>query len=103
MRRGLPNRGCVYALPPADVLMRKLRALLTTYREAGGERAIVLLHDDPHGAPLIHALARFATAAGKRAALAVNEVTQVGLGSHRRSLFLRRVRVASPVARQATS
>ena len=30
--------------------MRKLRALLTTYREAGGGNPIVLLHDEAHGA-----------------------------------------------------
>src|ERR1700736_4057929 len=48
-----------YALPPEDALMRRLRAMLAAYREAGGERAIVLVHDDPHGTPLIDALARF--------------------------------------------
>ena len=34
-----PTGAASYALPPADALMRKLRALLTAYREAGGERA----------------------------------------------------------------
>ena len=54
-----PTGAASYALPPADALMRKLRAMLTAYREAGGEPAIVLLHDEPHGTPLIDALARF--------------------------------------------
>ena len=31
-----PTGAAAYALPPADALMRKLRALLTTYRDAGG-------------------------------------------------------------------
>ena len=31
-----PTGAAAYALPPADALMRKLRALLTAYREAGG-------------------------------------------------------------------
>jgi ferredoxin len=70
----------VYALPPADALLRRLRALLLTYREAGGEHAIVLLHDDPHGAPLIEALARFGDGLPAHVLpLSVNEVTQVGL------------------------
>ena len=60
--------------------MRKLRAMLLAYRDAGGERAIVLLHDDAHGAPLIDALARFGDGLPANVLpLAVNEVTQVGL------------------------
>ena len=60
--------------------MRKLRALLTAYREAGGTRPIVLLHDDAHGTPLIDALARFGDGLPANVLpLAVNEVTQVGL------------------------
>ncbi len=31
-----PTGAAAYALPPADALMRKLRALLSAYREAGG-------------------------------------------------------------------
>src|SRR4029079_18156714 len=75
-----PTGAASYALPPADALMRKLRTLLTAYREAGGERPVVLLHDDAHGAPLIDALARFGDGLPANALpLAVNEVTQVGL------------------------
>jgi ferredoxin len=60
--------------------MRKLRALLATYRDAGGTNAIVLLHDDAHGTPLIDALARFGDGLPAHVLpLAVNEVTQVGL------------------------
>ena len=75
-----PTGAASYALPPADALMRKLRTLLTAYRDAGGERPVVLLHDDAHGAPLIDALARFGDGLPANALpLAVNEVTQVGL------------------------
>jgi len=75
-----PTGAAVYALPPSDALLRKLRALLLTYREAGGEHAIVLVHDEPHGAPLIDALARFGAGLPARVLpLSVNEVTQIGL------------------------
>jgi ferredoxin len=75
-----PTGAVSYALPPSDVLMRKLRALLTAYRESGGERAIVLLHEEAHGTSLIEALARFGDGLPANVLpLAVNEITQVGL------------------------
>jgi ferredoxin len=75
-----PTGAAAYALPPADALMRKLRTLLSTYREAGGERAVVLLHDEAHGNGLIDALARHGDGLPAHVLpVAVNEVTQVGL------------------------
>jgi ferredoxin len=75
-----PTGAASYALPPADMLLRKLRAMLTAYREAGGARAIILIHDEPHGAALIDALARHGDGLPANVLpLAVNEVTQVGL------------------------
>ncbi len=75
-----PTGAAAYALPPADTLLRKLRALLNVYAQAGGKRAIVLLHDESHGAPLIEALARHGDGLPANVLpLAVNEVTQVGL------------------------
>jgi ferredoxin len=75
-----PTGAASYALPPEDAMMRKLRAMLIAYREAGGEQAIVLLHDDSHGAPLIDALARFGGGLPAHVLpFAVNEITQVGL------------------------
>lgn len=60
--------------------MRKLRTLLAVYREAGGSRPIVLLHDDQHGGALIDALARHGDGLPANVLpLVVNEVTQVGL------------------------
>jgi ferredoxin len=76
-----PTGAAAYALPPADVLMRRLRALLTTYRNAGGRTPpVILMHDDAHGVPLIDALARFGDGLPAHVLpLAVNEATQVGL------------------------
>ncbi len=75
-----PTGAAAYALPPADALMRRLRVLLATYREAGGQNPIVLLHDETHGAELIDALARHGDGLPAQVLpLAVNEVTQVGL------------------------
>jgi ferredoxin len=75
-----PTGAASYALPPEDALMRRLRAMLMAFREAGGERAVVLLHDEAHGTPLIDALARFGDGLPANVLpFAVNEVTQVGL------------------------
>src|SRR6202022_3395614 len=69
-----------YALPPPDALIRKLRLLLTAYRETGGTRPVVLVHDGAHGTPLIDALARFGDGLPANVLpLEVNEVTQMGL------------------------
>jgi ferredoxin len=75
-----PTGAAAYALPPADALMRKLRTLLTTYREAGGNNPVVLLHDGDHGTALIDALARYGDGLPAHVLpVTVNEVTQVGL------------------------
>ncbi|HWB45127.1 MAG TPA: 4Fe-4S binding protein [Hyphomicrobiaceae bacterium] len=75
-----PTGAASYALPPADALMRRLRTLLTAYREAGGARPVLLVHDEAHGADLIDALARFGDGLPAYVLpVAVNEVTQVGL------------------------
>ena len=72
-----PTGAAAYALPPADALMRKLRTLLTAYREAGGARPVLLFHDDEHGGALIDALARHGDGLPANVLpLAVNEVTQ---------------------------
>lgn len=77
-----PTGAASYAMPREDALMRRLRAMLLAYREAGGEGAIVLVHDETHGAPLIDAQARFGDGLPAQVLpLAVNEVTQVGLES----------------------
>jgi ferredoxin len=75
-----PTGAASYALPPVDVLIRKLRTMLLVYREAGGEAPIFLFHDDSHGGALIDALARHGEGLPANVLpFAVNEVTQVGL------------------------
>jgi ferredoxin len=75
-----PTGAAAYALPPADAVMRKLRTLLSVYREAGGKNPILLLHDAAHGDEMIDALARHGDGLPANVLpLAVNEVTQVGL------------------------
>jgi ferredoxin len=75
-----PTGAAAYALPPADTLLRKLRALLSVYREAGGKDPVLLMHDADHGSEMIDALARHG--AGLPANVlpfAVNEITQIGV------------------------
>ena len=75
-----PTGAASYALPPADALLHKLRAMLLTYRETGGTNALVLFHDGQHGSALIDALARYGNGLPANVLpFAVNEVTQVGL------------------------
>jgi ferredoxin len=75
-----PTGAAGYRLPTADALMRRLRTLLIAYREAGGTRPVVLIHDEVHGAELIEALARHGDGLPANVLpVTVNEVTQVGL------------------------
>jgi Fe-S-cluster-containing hydrogenase component 2 len=54
-----PTGAAAYALPQSDALLRKLRALLSAYRDAGGQQPVILFHDGEHGAEMIEALARY--------------------------------------------
>ena len=75
-----PTGAAAYAVPDAEALLRRMRALLATYREAGGKNPIVLFHDADHGASLIDALARFGPGLPANVLpVAVNELTQLGL------------------------
>jgi ferredoxin len=75
-----PTGAAVYTMPASSALLGKLRALLLAYREAGGEHAIVLLHDEPHGAPLIDALEQFGGGLPANVLpFSLNEVAQIGL------------------------
>jgi ferredoxin len=75
-----PTGAAAYALPTADAFMRKLRTLLSVYREAGGKVPILLLHDVPHGEEMIDALARHGDGLPANVLpVAVNEITQIGL------------------------
>ena len=82
--------------------MRKLRALLTTYREAGGAQPVVLLHDEAHGAPLIDALARHGDGLPAQRAAARRQRGDAGRArGDRRGVRLWRGGGALPAARQA--
>jgi ferredoxin len=56
-----PTGAASYALPPVDALIRKLRTLLLTFHDAGGQAPVLLVHEAgeaDHGGALIDALAR---------------------------------------------
>jgi ferredoxin len=75
-----PTGAASYALPPADIQLHILRAMLLAYHQAGGTHPVLLLHDSQHGTPLIDALARHGDGLPANVLpLAVNELTQVGL------------------------
>ena len=75
-----PTGAAGYAFPPSDASMRKLRTLLTVYRDAGGASPVLLIHDEDHGSALIDALARHGDGLpANTLPFAVNEVTQIGL------------------------
>jgi ferredoxin len=97
-----PTGAAAYTMPPVDTLLRQLRAMLLTYREAGGERAILLLHDERHGAKLIDALARSGDGfAGASAAARRQRGHADRHREHRRRFRLRRLCAAVPLARAA--
>jgi ferredoxin len=75
-----PTGAAAYAMPAADAMLRKLRTMLAAYRAAGGERAVLLVHDAGHGGALIDALARHGDGLPANVIpVEVNEVTQVGI------------------------
>lgn len=75
-----PTGAIQYALPTADALARRMRAMLLGFTEAGGRDPILLLHDDAHGEALIDALSRQGDGLPARVLpLRVNEVSQLDL------------------------
>ncbi len=74
-----PTGAASYAMPSADALLGRLRTVMTTYRKAGGEAAVLLVHDTRHGDELISLTARYGRGLPARVIpFAVNETTQVG-------------------------
>jgi ferredoxin len=75
-----PTGAATYALPPSDALLRRLRTLLLTYRDARGRAPFLLVHDEAHGQPLIDAAARLGRGLpANLLPLRLHEVTQAGL------------------------
>ena len=54
-----PTGAAGYVLPYRSDLLARMSMLLDTYRNAGGERPILLAHDEKHGAEMIAAMARY--------------------------------------------
>ena len=74
-----PTGAARYDMPPADALLGRLRTMLTAYHAAGGRQAVLLLHDERHGADMIDAMARFGRGLPANVLpFAVNEVTMAG-------------------------
>lgn len=75
-----PTGAIQYALPTADALARRMRAMLLGFTAAGGRDPILLIHDDAHGEALLDALARHGDGLPARVLpLRVNEVSQLDL------------------------
>jgi len=75
-----PTGAASYAMPAGDAVFQRLRTLLTAYGAAGGERAVLLVHDTGFGEDAISMMARFGRGLPANVIpFALNEVTQVGL------------------------
>lgn len=53
-----PTGAASYAYPRREDLLARAQILLKSYSSAGGQRPVVLLHDERHGAAIISAMAR---------------------------------------------
>ena len=74
-----PTGAASYASPSGEALLRRLRALLATYLDAGGELPALLIHEERHGGELIAAMARLGRGLPARVLpFAVPEIAQVG-------------------------
>ncbi len=74
-----PTGAATYALPEKDTVFDRLRTLLIGYGRAGGERAVLLVHDGKHGEETIGMIARHGRGLPAHVLpFAVNEVTQIG-------------------------
>ncbi|MEQ8326926.1 MAG: 4Fe-4S binding protein [Parvibaculum sp.] len=75
-----PTGAATYQLPAGDSLFERLRELLGAYREAGGQRATLLLHDTAHGNEMIGFMARLGRGLPAHVIpFPLNEITLVGL------------------------
>ncbi len=89
-----PTGAADYAYPQSEDLLLRLTTLLGSYLKAGGERAVLMVHDHEHGWPLIEAMARFGRGLPARVLpFEVNEITQISLDFLLSSLALGAERV----------
>ncbi len=74
-----PTGAAKYELPAGNFIYERLKLLLDTYSESGGENAILLVHDTRHGEDMISVMARMGRGLPANVLpFAVNEVTQIG-------------------------
>ncbi|MEZ5933442.1 MAG: 4Fe-4S binding protein [Alphaproteobacteria bacterium] len=74
-----PTGAAAYAFPPGTSVVQRLRTLIRGYLAAGGERPVLLVHDE-QGLDLIGAIARMGRGLPAHVIpFALNEVTQLGL------------------------
>ena len=74
-----PTGAAKYELPAGNFIYERLKLLLDTYFETGGENALLLIHDTRHGEDLISVMARMGRGLPANVLpFAVNEVTQIG-------------------------
>lgn len=75
-----PTGAASYAFPPVTSIVERLRTLISSYLKAGGERPVLLIHDDAYGFDIISAIARVGRGLPPHVIpFALNEVTQLGL------------------------
>lgn len=74
-----PTGAATYAGPGADAQLERLRALLVTYRKAGGAVPVLLLHDMKRGTDAVRLMAHFGRGLPANVLpFAVSEITRVG-------------------------
>jgi ferredoxin len=74
-----PTGAASYAMPSRDLLLERLRIVLSTYAKSGGTAPAILVHDGPHGEEILAAMARHGRGLPARVIpFRVNSVTQVG-------------------------
>jgi len=75
-----PTDAAVYALPGGEAVFQRLRAMLATYAKAGGEGAVLLVHDTRHGDEMIDMMARrYDGLPANVLPFGLNQVSQVGM------------------------
>lgn len=75
-----PTGAIVFNLPGGNAVFERLRVLTRTYREAGGEDMVLLVHDPRYGEDVISVTARAGRGLPANVVpFAVNEITQIGL------------------------
>lgn len=74
-----PTGAASYAFPYRGDLIARMSILVETYLDAGGERPVLLAHDEKHGLELISAMARFGRGLPKNVIpISLNSVLSLG-------------------------